>query len=49
VKPVKYLRTKKREYLKDKINELETKTKMLEICKETYKNLSSGTSLELIL
>jgi hypothetical protein len=44
-------RNKKREYLRGKINELETKikTKILEICTEAKINLRKGTNLELIL
>jgi hypothetical protein len=44
-------RNKKREYLKDKINELETnnKTKILKICTEAKMNLRKDTNLELIL
>jgi uncharacterized NAD(P)/FAD-binding protein YdhS len=44
-------RTQKKEYLKGKINELETynKNKKLEICAEAYMNLRKGTNLELIL
>jgi hypothetical protein len=44
-------RNNKREYLKGKINELETnnKTNILEISAEVQMNLRKGTNLELIL
>jgi hypothetical protein len=42
-------RNKKREYLKGKINELETNNKKTEICTEAQMNLRKGTNLELIL
>jgi hypothetical protein len=42
-------RNKKIEYLKGRINELETNNKKTEFCTEAQMNLTKGTNLELIL